>query len=315
MGYTANKKNINMKREFFLDQFLKSGYINFGSILDKKKCRLISSKVLKSRPWNFKIFRSYNDIFKNPRHHNVIPKKNGYNLAEKFNLNFIEKNNTIKNILNDILGKNYECILKKFVVSVPPKIIPKYLKKTIRSRLDGHLAQYLKPKYRNISYFSGIDYHMDLLDYPNFDGDYITLYVYLTDVDNSQSPLKLVENSHRFGPTRFPHYLKKNKRKNSILYSRNGKKFNTFETTNLTGKSGSVYLWTALTLHGTKASTSTKPRVALRYSFKKKNKKKSSLINKVYKNLNKLSLKNSTRSDILVSKKSVKQLKQKRFLV
>ena len=54
---------------------------------------------------------------------------------------------------------------------------------------------------------------MDLLDYPNFDGDYITLYVYLTDVDNSQSPLKLVENSHKFGPTRFPHYLKKNKEK------------------------------------------------------------------------------------------------------
>ena len=63
MGYTANKKKYENEERIFLDQFLKSGYINFGTILDKKKCRLISSKVLKGRPWNSKIFRSYNDIF------------------------------------------------------------------------------------------------------------------------------------------------------------------------------------------------------------------------------------------------------------
>ena len=88
MGYTANKKNMKMKREFFLDQFLKSGYINFGTILDKKKCRLISSKVLKGRPWNSKIFRSYNDIFKNPRHHNVAPKKKWIQSCRKIKFKF-----------------------------------------------------------------------------------------------------------------------------------------------------------------------------------------------------------------------------------
>ena len=74
--------------------------------------------------------------------------------------------------------------------------------------MDGNLAQYIKPEYRNISYFSGIDYHMDLLDYANFNGDYITLYIYLTDVTGNQSPLNIISKSHIYGATHFPHYLK-----------------------------------------------------------------------------------------------------------
>ena len=303
-----------MNTKILIDQFKKTGYLNFGEVLDKKKCKEISSKLLKKRPWNQSIFRTYEDIFENPRQLNVAPKKNGFNLAENLDLNFIEKNPIIQQTLLEILGDNYECILKKFVVSTPNKIIPNYLKKTVTSKLDGHLAQYLKPKYRDISYFSGIDYHMDLIDYPNFDGDYVTLYVYLTDVDKKQSPLQIIENSHKLGPSTFPHFLKKSKNKKKIFYSKNGKKYDKFDLTSLEGKSGSVYLWSALTLHGTRASNSSKPRVALRYSFKKKNKNKKTVIDEIYKNFKQLYLKNSTRSDIKVRKKTVKQIKVGRFL-
>ena len=80
-----------MNTKILIDQFKKTGYLNFGEVLDKKKCKEISSKLLKKRPWNQSIFRTYEDVFKNPRHLNVAPKKNGFNLAEKLNLNFIEK--------------------------------------------------------------------------------------------------------------------------------------------------------------------------------------------------------------------------------
>ena len=39
---------------------------------------------------------------------------------------------------------------------------------------------------------------MDLLDYANFNGDYLTIYVYLTDVNSNQSPLNIINKSHFF---------------------------------------------------------------------------------------------------------------------
>ena len=44
---------------------------------------------------------------------NVIPLKGGFNLAKKIDLNFIESNKIFTNTLEKILGKNYECLLKK----------------------------------------------------------------------------------------------------------------------------------------------------------------------------------------------------------
>ncbi len=298
------------------DKFLANGWLDLGYSIDKKKCVSIANKVLKSRAWDKTIFRSYDDIFKNPRHTNVTPKKNGFNLAETFDLSFIENNKNLINCLNLILGKNYEIILKKFVVSAPNQIIPKWLKPIIENKLDGNLAQYIKPELRNISYFSGIDYHMDLLDYANFNGDYLTIYVYLTDVNSNQSPLNIINKSHIYGATHFPHYLKKNKQLNKVSYSKDGKKYQKFDKKKLISDKGRVYLWSALTLHGTVKSSSKKPRVALRYSIRKnKNNKSECLIDKLYQNL-KFRLNHKTRTDI-ISKgvKTVKHKKIKRFLI
>ncbi len=296
-----------------LNHFLSDGWVDFGNVLDKKKCKFISQKVLKSRPWNESLFRSYNDVFNNERHLNVSPQKNKNNLAEKYNLNFIENNFKIQTVLENILGSGYDIILKKFVVSVPETIIPKWLRPIVEKKLDGNLAQYIKPEYRDISYFSGIDYHMDLLDYSDFYGDYITLYVYLTDVNNDQSPLNVIDKSHEFGATHFPHFLKKNKDK--IKYSFNGKNYKTFDNNVLLSKAGRAYLWSALTLHGTKKSLKNKPRIALRYSIKRsKNKKKIFLIDKVYNGL-KIRLNNKTRVDIKINKNNlIKRRKLRRFL-
>ena len=296
-------------------KFLNNGWVNFGNILDPIRCKEVADQLINSRQWDKTIFRSKKNLYGNKRHLNVTPQKNGYNLAEELNLDFIENNKTLKKYLSLFLGKNYEIMLKKFVVSTPEKIIPKWLNPIVKKKLDGHLAQYIKPEYRNISYFSGIDYHMDILDYADFDADYVTVYIYLTDVIHNQSPLNVIDKSHKFGATHFPHFLKKTSKKNLIRYSMDGINYEKFKTSLLTGKRGSVYLWSALTLHGTVKSTNNKPRVALRYSIKRDKKSKNCLIDKLYKNLN-IKLKNKTRTDLKISNsKFLKYIKTQRFLV
>jgi len=299
---------------FAKDEFLQDGVVSFGKILKDSECNKAAKLVIDSRPWDKSIFREYDEVFGSKRHLNVIPLKGGFNLAEKIDLNFIESNKIFTNTLEKILGKNYECLLKKIVVSPPQSIIPNWLKKVSEKRLDGHLAQYIKPEFRDISYFSGIDYHMDLIDYPDFDGNYITVYVYLTDVDESYSPLHIIPKSHRLGATLFPHNLKKTNNESTVQYSNNNKDYDTFEVRKLIAEKGSVFLWTALTLHGTKISNALQPRVSVRYTFRKKS-SSVGLIDELYKNLKSISLKKTTRDDIKFQKKEVVCIKDQRFLV
>jgi hypothetical protein len=297
-----------------LDEFLQDGVVSFGKILKDDECDKVAKFVIDSRPWDKSIFREYDEIFGSKRHLNVVPSKGGFNLAEKVDLNFIESNKVFTDTLEKILGKNYECLLKKFVVSTPESIMPDWLKKIAEKRLDGHLAQYLKPEFRDVSYFAGIDYHMDIIDYPDFDGDYLTVYVYLTDVGESYSPLHILPKSHRLGPTLFPHNLKKTNNESTVQYSKNNKDYDTFEDRKLIAKKGTVFLWTALTLHGTKLSNALKPRISLRYTFKKRS-SSVGLIDELYKDQNSISLKKTTRDDIKFQKKELVQVKNQRFLV
>lgn len=299
-----------------IDKFLKDGWIDLGQILDPKKCQDIADQVIKSRPWDYSVIRDHDDIFNNERHLNVAPLKGGYNLAEKFDLSFIEKNPALNQILNKILGSEHEIMLKKFVVSATENILPEWLKPIVEKKLDGNLAQYIKPEYRDISYFAGIDYHMDLLDYPNFNGDYLTIYIYLTDVEENQSPLNIISASHKYGATFFPHFLKTSNKKDKIFYSKDGAEFEEFETKKLISKKGSIYLWSALTIHGTVKSSSLSPRVALRYSIKKNsNNNKKNIIDNLYDGL-KTKLENKTRTDVILNKgKTIQYIQHKRFLV
>ncbi len=298
----------------FLDEFLQDGVVSFGKILKDSDCDKVAKLVIDSRPWDKSIFREYDEILGSKRHLNVIPLKDGFNLAEKVDLSFIESNKIFTNTLKKILGENYECLLKKFVVSMSQSMMPDWLKEISKKRLDGQLGQYLKPEFRDISYFSGIDYHMDLIDYPDFDGNYLTVYVYLTDVGESYSPLHIIPKSHRLGPTLFPHNLKKTNNESTVQYSKNNKDYDTFEDRKLIAEKGTVFLWTALTLHGTKLSSALKPRVSLRYTFKKKS-GSVGLIDELYKDLKSISLKKITRDDIKLQKKGVVQIKNQRFLV
>ena len=84
----------------------------------------------------------------------VNPGKNINNLAEKFDLSFIENNETIKYFLNHTLGKDYEIMLKKFVVAACNKWLPDWLKDKLSKSLISNLGSFIKEEYRDVTYFT-----------------------------------------------------------------------------------------------------------------------------------------------------------------
>ena len=190
----------------FESDFLNDGFVNLGSVLDKTVCHELVKKVYETRNFGPELFieeKQHKDNQK-PTKKNPGP---GINLTEKFNLDFIEKNKIIINTLNFILGIDFEIILKKFVVAAPSYWIPSWLKGKISASLAANLGPYIKEEFRDVSYFRGIDYHMDQIDFPNSNPDFITMYVYLNDTTPEMSPLHVIEKSHIYGPTKFPHFI------------------------------------------------------------------------------------------------------------
>ena len=146
--------------------------------LDQSKCKILYNNIFNYYNWGKNIFRSKKDFLSNPTFFKTNPGRYKNNLALKYDLSFVEKNKYFKKILFDILGTKYEIILKKFVVAVPETWVPKWLKRKVKKQLIPNLGNYLLPKFRECSYFRGIDYHMDLLDQKNDSSKYkyITLY-------------------------------------------------------------------------------------------------------------------------------------------
>ena len=87
---------------------------------------------------------------------------------------------------------------KIFVMGVPENMIPDWY---LRRRKSGYapLAPFLRSEFYDMSFFFGIDYHQDMIDFSNRIGDFVTLYVYLDDVTSNMSPLHIVPGSHKFG--------------------------------------------------------------------------------------------------------------------
>lgn len=295
--------------------FLKKGLLEFGAIIDKKKCKEIYNKVAQSRDLSKNLFRTEKDYLANPEPKKTNPGKGKNNFAEKFDLSFIEDNPEVKKILKMIVGEGHEIILKNFVIGVPDSWIPNWLKKITEKQLAANLGSFIKPQYRDVTYFRGIDFHMDLIDHPNLIGDNLTLYLYLNDVNYEMSPLNIIEGSHCFGATKFPHYLKNNC-SDTIEYSPNDKDYKSFKKKVLTSEAGSLFLWSSFILHGTQPQKCDIPRISLRYDIKpnSKIKEKNILIKKFLDNIKGNLSMPVVRDDIELNSKNYRQIKFNKIL-
>ena len=65
------------------------------------------------------------------------------------------------------VGEGYEILNKKIVCGVPESSVPPWLRARILGNPVNNLGAYVRPEYRDITYFYGIDFHQDLIDYKN----------------------------------------------------------------------------------------------------------------------------------------------------
>jgi hypothetical protein len=151
------------------------------------------------------------------------------------------------------------------VCGVPARSIPDWLKARILGNPVNNLGPYVKPRRRDVTYFFGIDFHQDLIDFKDREADFVTLYIYLHPVTRADAPLHVLEQSHSLGAAVFPHDLVRTD--GGWLY-RNGRGGEVLAPQRiLTGETGFCALWHACTLHGTQPDAADEERISLRYLF------------------------------------------------
>ena len=250
------------------DDFIASGYHVFPGGVDPSAAAALLADLKATRGWGSSLFLSEAEFDADPQYTGVNPKP-GRNLLETFEdqLGFVESDPAIVAGLTEMLGSGYQLMNRKVVCGVPASAVPAWLKARITDNPVNNLGAYVKPQYRDVTYFYGIDFHQDLIDFKDREADFVTLYIYMHPVGRHDAPLFLLEDSHRLGATVFPHDLKKTDAGWLYRDGRGG----WVETTQklLIGEAGYAAMWHACTLHGTQPDAADNERLSLRYLFAK----------------------------------------------
>jgi hypothetical protein len=245
------------------------GYHVFDGGVDPAAASALLAKIRGLRTFDAELFLSEAEFDADPQYIGVNPAP-GRNLLERFeaDLGFVENDPAIVSALTALLGEGYEILLKKLICGVPSSVVPDWLRARIAGNPVNNLGAYVKAPFRDITYFYGIDFHQDLIDYKDREADFITLYIYLHDVGTHDAPLFLLEDSHKLGGTLFPHDLTKNE--GGWLY-RDGRGHEVQTQQHLlTGATGYAAMWHACTLHGTQPDAADNERLSLRYLIARK---------------------------------------------
>ncbi len=287
--------------QFELEQFRKDGYLNLAEVADVNTCLSLLSNIKAEQDFSPNIFMDESEFVKCPQYKGVNPRP-GFNMLEQFSAyaGQLESTPRIVNVLSSLLGDDYYILNKKVICGVPEAWIPKWVMERIKDNSVNNLGAYIRPQYRNITYFYGIDFHQDIIDYPNRDADFITLYIYLHEVDARAAPLNILPATHLAGADIFPHDLERTDRqKNEWLYTSGlSKKEMVCNQLTITGGVGSVALWHGLTLHGTAPNCGDEARISLRYLIAKQPNKMDTFLDRVNADISPLQFDSSMRLDL-----------------
>lgn len=244
--------------------FFTEGYLEFKNLFGKSDCKKINKKILESRKFSKEIFFKDKEEYLKYRNHKVKPK----NILDKLNLDFVLKNKNFKKKIESILGKDYYLYASRVICAMPNNFIPEW----ITSKMDTgqpNLTDFIKHDFRDMRYFHGIDYHMDLVDFSKEESNFITVYIYLDKVTKEMSPLNILPKTHFGGATSYPHNLMKKGSK--IIYKVNENKKIISKNKVLIGSAGDTWFWHGCLLHGTNFNVQgDTPRLSLRLIFRQK---------------------------------------------
>jgi hypothetical protein len=267
LGERAPAWTLTARSEPAVQDFADRGYHLFDRPVDGAAAAALLERLSAERRYDASLFQSEAEFDADPQYRGVNPRP-GRNLLERFadDLGFVEQAPHVVAALTALLGPGYRLMDRKVVCGVPARSIPAWLKTRIAGNPVNNLGPYVRPEYRDVTYFYGIDFHQDLIDYKDREADFITLYVYLHPVTRADAPLFVLENSHSLGASVFPHDLEKDG-PDAWTY-RNGTHGSALcRQVVLTGGTGFVACWHALTLHGTQPDEADKERISLRYLF------------------------------------------------
>ena len=249
--------------------FLKDGFQFAGHVFSPEETRQLLAEAMATR--DFKdIFFDEADFRANPQYFGVHPRV-GRNLLAKLNSDFIFSNERFVGEMTKVLGKRWRIMDHKFVMGVPDSYMPEWIQKECEGKFIANLGPYIKPQYRDITYFHGIDFHQDIIDFPDRESDFITAYIYLDEVGSDCSPLYVLPGSHLLGASIFPHKVDKNA-DGSFNYENDFEKRSTHACFQLTGAAGSLYYWHSSVLHGTQPQVNDRPRISVRLLVDKNSK-------------------------------------------
>jgi hypothetical protein len=251
--------------ETVVEDFIRNGAHLFDQPLDARACAELLARIRATRDFGPSLFLSEAEFDADPLYTGVNPRP-GRNLLEGLEdgLGFVERAPQIVEGITALLGPDYEILNKKVVCGVPAASVPEWLRKRILGNPVNNLGAYVRPQHRDVTYFYGIDFHQDLIDYKAREADFLTLYVYLHPVTRADAPLYLLEGSHTLGGSVFPHNLTRIG-DTDWLY-RNGEHGEVVARQKvLTGDTGFAAMWHACTLHGTQPDAADHERISLRY--------------------------------------------------
>jgi hypothetical protein len=247
------------------DDLIASGAHIFPTLLDPQAAAALLAKIKAVRAFDHGLFQSEAQFDADPQYKGVNPRP-GRNLLERFDadLAFVERAPQITGALSEVLGEGYRIMDRKVVCGVPARAVPAWLKARIEGAPVNNLGAYVKPEYRDVTYFYGIDFHQDIIDYKDRDADFLTLYIYLHPVTAADAPLFLLECSHALGATTFPHALERTAPAAWRYEDRAGGAAPVTQRV-LTGPAGYAAMWHPFTLHGTQPDAADHERISLRY--------------------------------------------------
>ena len=253
-----------------VEDLMTLGYHQFGEVVDPAAAEALLAGIRATRAFDDSLFLSEAEFDADPPHKGVDPRP-GCNLLERFEdrLDMVEAQPRIFGALTALLGPRYEILDRKLVCGVPAASVPAWLKARIHGNPVNNLGAYVRPEHRDITYSYGIDFHQDLIDHPSREADFLTLHVYLHPVGRHDTPLNLLENSHRLGGTNFPHRLKREWEGFWTYGDGRGQERRTRQVM-LTGEAGFAALWHPCTLHGAEPHAADRERISLRYLMAKR---------------------------------------------
>jgi len=251
--------------ETVVEDFIRDGAHLFERPLDPAACADLLADIRATRDFGAGLFLTEEAFDADPQYTGVNPRP-GRNLLDRFEdrLGFVERDSQIVGGVTALLGPGYEILNRKVVCGVPAGSVPQWLRQRILGNPVNNLGAYVRPQYRDVTYFYGIDFHQDLIDYKAREADFLTLYIYLHPVGRADAPLYLLEGSHKLGGSVFPHNLTRIG-DTDWLYRNAGHGDVVARQKVLTGGTGFAAMWHACTLHGTQPDAADHERISLRY--------------------------------------------------